>query len=127
MSVSHDHATVKAVISRFTSRHNLDLCGEEIILLNSILCSKDIKNVCLDTILHLFFVFLIICSLWNTSNQQIEILALDHLGSLLLHLVSRQMDQQIAHAKYRIPRLVADINLNCSSILLADDTVKSHR
>ena len=87
MAIAHDHAAVKTVISGFSSRHNFNLCGEEIILFHSILFGKNSKNIRLHTILNGFLLIFLLRSRDGT-DQQIQTLSLDDLGCLFLHLIS---------------------------------------
>ena len=49
------------------------------------------------------------------------------IGCLFLHLLSGKVDQKIAHAEYRITRLVSDTHFDHGAVLFRNDAVQSQR
>ena len=70
MSVAHDHAAVKTVVTRFASRYDLDFCGEEIFLLYTIFFFQDFHDICFDLFFGSLLVILALCLQRNTSDQR---------------------------------------------------------
>ena len=92
LPVCSDHAAVKTKVSCRTCRHNLQLCGEEILFLHPILVFQDIENLLLYQIFCFFLsaVCIFLLSAFGKrlrSDQDIQILALDGLRKCLPHLV----------------------------------------
>ena len=124
MSVAHNHASVKAVVSRFAGRYDLNLRREEILFLYIIFLCKDLHDIGFYFFLDVVF---FIRFRWNAADDQIEVFSLNDLGCLFLHLLSGKVDQKIAHAEYRITRLVSDTHFDHGAVLFRNDAVQSQR
>ena len=88
MAVAQQHAAIQAKIARFARRHSLDFGGEHVVFFDVVALLEELEQQRLDRL----FLF----ALQRTAAQDdIQVLAADHLGGLLAHLVGRQVDQKI--------------------------------
>ena len=119
MAIAQQHAAIQAEIARFARRHSLNLGGEHVVFFDVIALLEEFEQQRLDRL----FLF----ALQRTAAQDdIQILATDHLGGLLAHLVGRQVDQQIRDAHNRVVFILAHHDIDQRAVLLGHHAVQRH-
>ena len=89
LSITRDHAAVKTTVTSLASWNDFKLCGKEIFLFHTVFLVQNTKYILLNS-LFLLVIWKILQ--WLASNQDIQLLTLNNLGSLLRHLLSCKMD-----------------------------------
>jgi len=123
LSIASDHAAVKTTVTSLASWNDLKLCGKEIFLFHTIFLIQNAKYILLNS-LFLLVIRKILQRL--ASNQDIQLLALNSLRSLLRHLLSSKMNQKVCNVKNRIILILADGYIYNSAILLHNYAMHCH-
>ena len=104
--------------------YDLDLGGEEVLLFDVVLLFDEVEEHLLDGLLDLLVAF---DDDGTAGNDDIEVLMVDRFAGGLLHLIAREVDQQVGDAEDRIGRVLAHGDVHGGAILLADDAVQCQR
>ena len=120
MTVGQNHAAVQTHVAGLACGHDLQLGGEEVLLLHAVLLLQDVQHALLHGVL-------VAVGYRAAAHDQIELLALDELACVALHLILRQMGQQIGDAEHRIVRVLADDHVHPRAVLLHDHAVQRER
>ena len=120
LAVGEDHAAVEAEVARATGRHEDELSREEVLLLDAVLLLDELQDASLDR-------FLLAVLERVVADEDVEVFALDDLGGVLLHLLLREVDQQVRHAEDRVAFCLADADFDDRAVLLDDDAVQCER
>ena len=126
MAIAQNHGAVEAHVAGGAGGHDLDLGGEEVLLLDVVLLLEDIQEHLLDGLLGGVLVVLVKLD-GTAAHDHVEDLGVDGVLGGLGHLLAREMDQQVGDGKDRIVRLVADIDVDGGTVLFADDAHECER
>ena len=124
LAVAQDHGAVEAHVAGGAGGYDLDLGGEEVLLLDVVLLLDEVEEHLLDGLLDLLVAF---DDDGAAGNDDIEVLMVDRLAGGLLHLIACEVDQQVGDAEDRIGRVLAHGDVHGGAILLADDAVQRQR
>ena len=108
VTVAQDHGAIKAHVTSRTCRNNLKLSGEKVCFLNAVEVLQDVDDVSLNSFLWLValsiggFLAVLTPNKWTITNNKVEHLTLDDLGSGLSKLLSAQVDEKVGNAENRI-------------------------
>ena len=108
MTIAQDHGAIKAHVASRTCRNNLKLSGEKVCFLNAVEVLQDVDDVSLNSFLWLValsiggFLAVLTPNKWTITNNKVEHLTLDDLGSGLSKLLSAQVDEKVGNAENRI-------------------------
>ena len=92
------------------ARNGLDLGGEQILLVQTVLLTQQLEQHGLDRLLFL--------AIQRTAtDDQVEIFAGDDLSGVLVHLLAGQMDQQVRNADHGVVFILADDDIDLRSVL----------
>ena len=129
MSVGSDHAAVKAAVAGGPGGNDLELGGEEIILIDAVGILQQAEEILPDGILGLLglFAFFRIRAQRAAAHQHVEALAFDDDAALLGQLVRGKVDEQVGDAEDRIRRILTDHDRNDRAVLFGDDAVDGER
>ena len=117
MAVTEDHAAVEAEITGRAGRNDLDLCGEEILLLNIIFLLEDLEHICLDG-------FLVLAFEGTAADNHVELLAFDNDGTLLAELVACKVNEQIGDTDNGVGEVFTDNDIDEGTVLLCNYAVQ---
>ncbi len=98
------HGAVEAHVAGGAGGYDLDLGGEEVLLLDVVLFLDEVEEHLLDGLLDLLVAF---DDDGTAGNDDIEVLMVDGLAGGLLHLIACEVDQQVGDAEDRIGRVLA--------------------
>ena len=116
MTVSDDHAAIQTEFTRFACRNNLDFRGKKILFFDPVFVLEDLQHIRFDG--FLFFIFQ-----GNAADDDVQILTADRLGSFLLQLFCRQMDQQVRNADNGITVVFTDHDIHNRAVFLCNHAV----
>ena len=120
LPVGERHAAVEAELARLARRHKAQLSGLEVLLRKAVFLLDEGEHARLDALLVLFLQRVV-------ADEDVEVLALDDLGARLLHLLLREMDEQVGHAEHGIVLRLADADVDGRTVFLHDDAVHRER
>ena len=126
MAIAQNHGAVEAHVAGGAGGHDLDLGGEEVLLLDVVLLLEDIQEHLLDGLLGGVLVVLVKLD-GAAAHDHVENLGIDGVLGRLGHLLAREVDQQVGDGKDRVVRLVADIDVDGGTVLFADDAHECER
>ena len=126
MAIAQDHGAVEAHVAGRAGGHDLDLGGEEVLLLDVVLLLEDIQEHLLDGLLGGVLVVLVELD-GAAAHDHVEDLGVDSVLGGLGHLLAREVDQQVGDGKDRVVRLVADVDVDGGAVLFADDAHERER
>ena len=95
MAVAADHAAVDADLADVKGRYGGKLCGQEVLFPDAVRIVQQAEHRQLDAVLA--FV-----GIGDRSDQDMQALARDALGHGLLHLILRQVGQQVGDDEFRL-------------------------
>ena len=121
MSISANHAAVKANFLDWECRNGFQFCGNKIRFCNAILFIQDVQQVQLDS--FAFFGFLE----RHRTNQNIQFFPPNQANRWTFHLFGCQMRQQVGYTKYRIAFSFADVDGYLAAVCLDDHTMQGKR
>ena len=126
MAIAQNHGAVETHVAGGAGGHDLDLGGEEVLLLDVVLLLEDVQEHLLDGLLGGVLVVLIELD-GTAAHDHVEDLGVDGVLGGLGHLLAREMDQQVGDGKDRVVGLVADIDVDGGAVLFADDAYERER
>ena len=126
VAIAQDHGAVEAHVAGGAGGHDLNLGGEEVLLLDAVLLFEDVQEHLLDGLLGSVLVVLIELD-GAAAHDHVEDLGVDGVLGRLGHLLAREMDQQVGDGKDRVVGLVADVNVDGGAVLFADDAYECER
>ena len=126
MAIAQNHGAVEAHVAGGTGGHDLDLGGEEVLLLDAVLLLEDVQEHLLDGFLGSVLVVLVKLD-GTAAHDHVEDLGVDGVLGGLGHLLAREVDQQVGDGKDRIVCLVADVDVDGGAVLFADDAHECKR
>ena len=120
VAVAQDHAPVEAQIPRLSGGDDLQFGGEQILLLQVVLILEELQH----SLLHRL---LLLARQRFGADDQVQGLALDHLGGGLLHLILGQVDQQVGEAEHRVVLALAQGDGHLAPVAADDHAVEGQR
>ena len=126
MAIAQNHGAVEAHVAGGTGGHDLDLGGEEVLLLDVVLLLEDVQEHLLDGLLGGVLVVLVKLD-GAAAHDHVEDLGVDGVLGGLGHLLAREVDQQVGDGKDRIVGLVTDVDVDGGAVLFADDAHECKR
>ena len=136
MTVAHDHAAVESVVPGRTGRNHFDFGGFQIQFIHVIVILQIVEHPSFDRVFQgllllvgeFFFLFVTEIGVQrDAARQDIQVFPGDDFAGLLPHLLSGQVDQQVADAENRIIRFFADVQCDHGTVLPGDYAVECHR
>ena len=124
LAVTQDHGAVKAELARGAGGHDLDLGGEEVLLLDVVLLLDDVKEHLLDGLLD---VVVALDDDGAAAHDHVEVLVVDGLARGLLHLIARKVNEQVGDAEHGVIGVFAHRDLDGHAVFLADHAVQGQR
>ena len=126
MAIAQNHGAVEAHVTGRAGGHDLNLGGEEVLLLDVVLLLEDIQEHLLDGLLGSVLVVLVKLD-GAAAHDHVKDLGIDGILGGLGHLLAREVDQQVGDGKDRVVRLVADVDVDGGAVLFADDAHECER
>ena len=126
MAIAQNHGAVEAHVAGGAGGHDLDLGGEEVLLLDAVLLLEDVQEHLLDGLLGGVLVVLIELD-GAAAHDHVEDLGVDGILGRLGHLLTREVDQQVGDGKDRVIGLVADVDVDGGAVFFADDAHECER
>ena len=126
VAIAQNHGAVEAHVTGRAGGHDLDLGGEEVLLLDVVLLLEDVKEHLLDGLLGGVLVVLIKLD-GTAAHDYVEDFGVDGVLGGLGHLLAREVDQQVGDGKDRVVCLVADVDVDGGAVLFADDAHECKR
>ena len=126
VAIAQNHGTVEAHVAGGAGGHDLDLGGEEVLLLDVVLLLEDVQEHLLDGLLGGVLVVLVKLD-GTAAHDHVEDLGIDGVLGRLGHLLTREVDQQVGDGKDRVVCLVADVDVDGGAVLFADDAHECER
>ena len=126
MAIAQNHGAVEAHVTGGAGGHDLDLGGEEVLLLDVVLLLEDIQEHLLDGLLGSVLVVLVKLD-GAAAHDHVEDLGVDGVLGGLGHLLAREVDQQVGDGKDRVVGLVTDVDVDGGAVLFADDAHECER
>ena len=141
MTVAENHGAVKAELARTARRHDLELCGEEVLFGDIVFLGEDLQDIGLDGLFLGEFLpgGSVVVGFARVlgdigieherlaADEQIERLALDDLARILLHLLLRQVNEQVGDDEHGVGRIFAHCDGHDGPVGLGDDAVNGQR
>ena len=121
LAVAADQRAVKADVARLCSRHKLDFRSREIALGNAVLLIQIAEHFQAERLFH------IIVRIGRRAEHNVELLAAKALGERSLHLLLREVNQEVGDVKHRIARILTDRDFDRGAVLLHDNAVHCER
>ena len=132
LPVAQDHTPVKSRVSGFSCGNDLQFSRFKICLLNAVVVLKDLQDAVLHSVLIAIILFPAGLSVPVDQNglvpdDHIEHLSLHNCGSGFLHLLLREMDEEVRDEKDRIVFVLADPDNDRLTALLDDHAMDRQR
>ena len=126
MAIAQNHGAVETHVAGGAGGHDLDLGGEEVLLLDIVLFLEDVQEHLLDGLLGGVLVVLVKLD-GAAAHDHVEDLGVDGVLGGLGHLLAREVDQQVGDGKDRVVGLVTDVDVDGGAVLFADDAYECER
>ena len=121
LTISADKSAVKADVTGFAGRNDLQLSRKQVTLRDAVLLVEKLQNSKFKAL------FDILIGMRISADEHVELLPFNHLRGLLRHLVLAQMRQQIRDDKNRILLIFANAEFQFFTILQHDDAMECQR
>ena len=126
VAIAQNHGAVEAHVAGRAGGHDLDLGGEEVLLLDVVLLLEDVQEHLLDGLLGSVLVVLVKLD-GAAAHNHVEDLGVDGVLGGLGHLLAREVDQQVGDGKDRVVSLVTDVDVDGGAVLFADYAYECER
>ena len=120
LTVSADHAAVKADVARRERRHGGEFRRQEVLFRDAVLIIEQRQHGELHAVAPL-------AGIRHTADDDVERLARDAFFHGLAHLILAEVRQQIGDDELRLIRLAADSDVDRAAVLERDGTVQLQR
>ena len=117
VAVAADQGAVKTHVAGIQRGHGLQLGGEEILLGDAVAVAQHGQDRQLHAVLALVGV-------GDAAHEQAQVLAADHIGSALTHLVLAQVGQKVGDHEFGILGVLADDHADRLAVLAGDHSVE---
>ena len=126
VSIAQNHGAVETHVAGGAGGHDLDLGGEEVLLVHVVLLLEDVQEHLLDGLLGGVLVVLVKLD-GTAAHDHVEDLGVDGILGGLGHLLAREVDQQVRDGEDGVVGLVADVDIDGGAVLFADDAHECER